>query len=46
MNVAALSGLHAFADLYVRGWLAEDFAEQYGVKRNVPPSLPELCPGQ
>jgi hypothetical protein len=32
MNVAALRGLHAFADLYVGGRLAEDFAKQYGFR--------------
>ena len=32
MSVLSLRGLHAFADLYVRGRLAEDFAKQYGVK--------------
>jgi hypothetical protein len=32
MSAAALKGLRAFADLYVRGRLAEDFAKQYGEK--------------
>ncbi|MFZ8841060.1 MAG: hypothetical protein ACO2PM_19515 [Pyrobaculum sp.] len=50
MNVAALRWLHAFADLYVRGRLAEDFAKQYGVKPcreyGVPERAGAVCDGR
>ncbi len=32
MSALSLRGLHAFADLYVKGRLAEEFTRQYGVK--------------
>ena len=49
MSVLSLRGLHAFADLYVRGRLAEDFAKQYGVKPcreyGVPERVGAVCGG-
>ena len=49
MSVLSLRGLHAFADLYVRGRLAEDFARQYGVKPcreyGVPERVGAVCGG-
>jgi hypothetical protein len=50
MNVATFRGLHAFADLYVRGRQAEDFAKQYGVKPCREYGIPEragaVCDGK
>ena len=49
MSALSLRGLHAFADLYVRGRLAEDFARQYGVKPcreyGVPERVGAVCEG-
>jgi len=50
MNVSAPSGLRAFADLYVRGRLSEDFAKQYGFKPcreyGVPERAGAVCNGE
>jgi hypothetical protein len=50
MNMATLRGLHAFADLYVRGRLAEDFAKQYGVppcrEYGIPERMGAVCGGE
>ncbi len=50
MSVLSLRGLHAFADLYVRGRLAEDFARQYGVKPcreyGIPERVGTVCEGK
>jgi hypothetical protein len=50
MSVLSLRGLHAFADLYVRGRLAEEFAKQYGVKPcreyGVPERAGAACDGR
>ena len=50
MSALSLRGLHAFADLYVRGRLAEDFAKQYGVKPcreyGVPERVGTVCEGK
>ncbi|MFZ8807242.1 MAG: hypothetical protein ACO2PN_03945 [Pyrobaculum sp.] len=50
MSVLSLRGLHVFADLYVRGRLAEDFAKQYGVKPcreyGVPERAGAACEGK
>ena len=50
MNASALSGLHAFADLYVGGKLAEDFVKQYGFKPcreyGVPERAGAVCEGR
>jgi hypothetical protein len=49
MSALSLRGLYAFADLYVRGRLAEDFAKQYGVKPcreyGVPERAGAVCEG-
>jgi hypothetical protein len=49
MSAAALKGLHAFADLYVKGRLAEDFAKQYGVtpcrEYGIPERVGAVCGG-
>jgi hypothetical protein len=49
MSVTTLSGLRAFADLYVKGRLAEDFAKQYGVKPcreyGIPERMGIVCNG-
>jgi len=50
MSVLSLRGLHAFADLYVGGRLAEDFAKQYSVKPcreyGVPERSGAVCEGK
>ena len=50
MSVATLRGLHAFADLYVKGRLAEDFAKQYGAapcrEYGVPERSGAACSGE
>jgi len=50
MSAASFRGLHAFADLYVRGRLAEDFARQYGVlpcrEFGVPERVGVVCGGE
>ncbi len=50
MSALSLRGLHAFADLYVKGRLAEDFAKQYGVKPcreyGVPERAGAACDGR
>jgi len=50
MNASALSGLHAFADLYVGGRLSEDFVKQYGFKPcreyGVPERAGAICDGK
>jgi len=50
MSTLSLRGLHAFADLYVGGRLAEDFAKQYGFKPcreyGVPERAGAACEGR
>jgi hypothetical protein len=50
MNVVALRGLYAFADLYVKGRFTEDFAEQYGAppcrEYGVPERAGAVCEGK
>ncbi len=50
MSVLSLRGLHAFADLYVKGRLAEEFARQYGEKPcreyGVPERSGAVCEGK
>jgi len=49
MSALSLRGLHAFADLYVGGRLAEEFTRQYGVKPcreyGVPERVGFICEG-
>jgi hypothetical protein len=50
MSAAALKGLHAFADLYVKGRLADEFVRQYGEKPCREYGIPErsgaVCEGK
>ena len=50
MSAAALKGLYAFADLYVRGGLADEFVRQYGEKPcreyGVPERSGAVCEGR
>jgi hypothetical protein len=50
MSAPSFRGLHAFADLYVRGRLAEEFAKQYGEKPcreyGVPERAGAVCEGK
>ena len=50
MSALSLRGLHAFADLYVKGRLADEFVRQYGVKPcreyGVPERSGAVCEGK
>jgi hypothetical protein len=50
MNVATLSGIYAFADLYVKGRIADEFVRQYGEKPcreyGVPERSGAVCEGR